>query len=84
MSARKPLKDGSQCSRILAYLVEGNTLQPLQALIKFHTLHLSQRIGELKRRQHGIKKRMVRVGTKTVAEYYLPARSHYRASKAVS
>ncbi len=62
----------TQKEAILAGLTRGERLTPLNALIRYHTMALSQRIGELKRDGHPIQSRMVTVGEKRVAEYYLP------------
>ncbi len=61
----------TQKEAILAGLQRGERLTPLNALIRYHTLALSQRVGELKRDGHAIESRMVTVGEKRVAEYYL-------------
>lgn len=73
---RASLKPGSQASRILAWLVDGRSITPLQAFTAFRCLTLSQRIGELKRRGHSISSRMVAVGKKHVAEYRLTRSRH--------
>ena len=66
----------SQKAAILAELQAGHRLTPLTALIRVHTLALSQRIGELKRDGHPIQSRMVELdGGKRVAEYWLDASS---------
>jgi hypothetical protein len=56
--------------QILRHLAKGKTLTPLEALAKFGTLRLSGRILELKAEGWPIKSRMVRVGSKYVAEYW--------------
>ena len=62
----------SQKSAILAALREGQRLTPLNALIRFHTLALSQRIGEIKRQGWPVQSRMIELeGGKRVAEYWL-------------
>lgn len=74
MTARAPLKAGSQCERILAHLSRGHALTPIQAVAKFGCLTLSQRVGELKDRGHRIRSKLVRVGAKKVARYWLECR----------
>ena len=61
----------TQKSAILEGLRRGEHLTPLNALIRYHTMALSQRIGELKRDGHPIQSRMVTIGEKRVAEYYI-------------
>jgi hypothetical protein len=76
LSARAPLKAGSQCDRLLAHLTRGRSITPLQALERFGCLTLSQRMGELRRRGHRIRSELVQVGSKRVARYSLEGRRH--------
>ena len=46
----------TQSRAILAYLKEGNTLNPLQALQLFGTMKLSTRVSELRRQGENIEK----------------------------
>lgn len=61
----------SQRIQILRLLAKGKSLTPLTALRLCGTLSLSQRIGELRRESWPIVSRMIRVGSKRVAEYRL-------------
>ena len=61
----------SQKQAILAELQAGRRLTPLSALIRVHTLALSQRCGELRRDGWPIQSRLVKVGEKHVSEYWL-------------
>jgi hypothetical protein len=70
--AKRCLNPSSQCSRILAHLVSGQTLTPLGALKKFGTLRLGARIYELRGRHHHIESAPIKVAGKTVAIYWMP------------
>jgi hypothetical protein len=59
----------SQNRRILAHLAAGNTLTPLQALLKFECLRLAARVYELRRAGHHIVASTIRKGGKAVACY---------------
>ncbi len=59
----------SQKSRIQAYLSQGKSLTPLQALKLFGTLRLGARILELRADGLKVVSRMIRVGDKRVARY---------------
>ncbi len=62
----------SQKNDILAALQQGQHLTPLNALIRVHTMSLSQRIGQLKRAGYPIQTKIVKIGpNKRVAEYWL-------------
>jgi hypothetical protein len=57
---------------ILQALIAGQRLTPLNALIRFHCLSLSQRIGELKREGNPIQSRTVKLdGGKRISEYFM-------------
>jgi hypothetical protein len=61
----------SQKAAILQALQDGQRLTPLNALIRFHCLSLSQRIGELRRDGHPIDSHMITLDAgKRVAEYF--------------
>ena len=62
----------SQGALILAYLEQGHTLTPLEALGRFNCFSLAQRVSELKRQGHPIIADMITVPSgKCVAEYRL-------------
>lgn len=63
----------SQADQILAWLQEGRTLTPLQALQEFGCLRLGARILDLKKRGYKIESKLVKVnGGARVAQYFLP------------
>lgn len=70
-------KTQTQNKEILAYLKEGNSLTPIEALNKFSTLRLGARIFELKKDGHNIKTEMIKLANnKRVAKYsYITAES---------
>ena len=73
-----PRRSRSQKARILAYLQEGYTLTPLEALNLFGTTKLATRVSELISEGEMIYKRPERVTTKDggsarVMQYYIPA-----------
>lgn len=69
----RALKPGGQCERILAHLVAGHSLTPMEALRRFGCLRLGGRIHELRRRLHPISTTMIETSDgKTVALYRLP------------
>lgn len=61
----------SQSAHILAYLREGHSLTPLEALNRFDCFRLGARIWDLKREGHDILTEMVEVNGKRVASYRL-------------
>lgn len=63
----------SQKAELLCALRDGEKLTPLNALIRYHTLALSQRMGELRRDGWAIKSEMIKVGEKHVAQYSMEA-----------
>lgn len=67
--SKHPLSPDSQSSKLLAHLVSGHTITPLQALSRFGVMALSQRIGFLKSRGHDIRSELVTVGKKRIARY---------------
>ncbi len=71
MSARGQIRDGSQEAAILAYLLTGAEITPLEALDKFGCLRLGARIYALRKDGVGIVSRRVREGRKAWAAYRL-------------
>lgn len=62
----------SQSAQILAYLKEGNSITPLEALQKFGCLRLAARISDLRADNHKIETKQHRTENgKTVAQYTL-------------
>lgn len=66
----------TQCARILAWLQEGKTITPLEALDHFGCNRLGARIWDLKGQGYAITSRLVKVlnrdgGTCRVAQYSL-------------
>ena len=62
----------SQKQRILEYLLEGNTITPLEALSKFGSFRLGARIADIKEMGYDVKSRYITVpGDKRVKQYYL-------------
>lgn len=69
--ARKSTKAG-QCAAILAYLREGNSLTPMDALEWFGCFRLAARVSDLRKQGHNITSEIVDVGEgKRVARYHL-------------
>ena len=62
----------TQEARIFDYLIEGNTLTPLEALEKFGCLRLGARIFDLRKKGINVQMRLVRKGNKNFAEYFIP------------
>lgn len=68
----RPLKDNSQCARILGHLTLGRKITALTALDKFGTLRLGARVLELRKRGHRIKSSMATLpNKKRIAVYSL-------------
>lgn len=61
----------TQEKAILLYLEAGNSITPLDALIKFGSLRLAARIYDLRANGYDIKVRKKKVGDCIVAEYYM-------------
>ena len=61
----------SQKKRILRYLLNGNSLTPLDALNLFGCFRLGARIGELRNEGHPVKMRLIEQNGKRFAEYYI-------------
>lgn len=61
----------SQCAKILAYLLDGNTVTPISALHNFGCFRLGARILELRKRGHAIRRDMVEHNGKRYAAYSL-------------
>lgn len=60
----------SQKKRILRYLLNGNSLTPLDALNLFGCFRLGARIWELRNEGYPVKMRLVEHNGKRFAEYY--------------
>jgi hypothetical protein len=60
----------TQNQQIIAYLMSGRTLTPLEALDRFGCLRLGARIWDLKKRGFDIKKETVESNGKHYASYY--------------
>jgi hypothetical protein len=62
----------SQKNRILEHLRQGHSITPLEALVRFGSLSLAQRIMDLKRDGHPIARRISKTNTgKHVAQYFI-------------
>ena len=61
----------SQCGNIYAFLADGGTLTPLEALAKFGTIALHSRAAELRDRGIPIKCELVEINGKRVGRYSL-------------
>jgi len=63
----------SQNSSILAYMLKGNRITPIEALNLFKCFRLTSRIYDLKKRGFDIKKQFVKVGSmnKKVMQYWI-------------
>ena len=62
----------TQEARIFDYLIEGNTLNPLEALEKFGCLRLGARIFDLRKKGLNVQMRLVRKDNKNFAQYFIP------------
>lgn len=60
----------SQKKRILRYLLNGNSLTPLDALNQFGCFRLGARIWELRNEGYPVQMRLVEHNGKRFAEYY--------------
>ncbi len=61
----------SQSDAILSYLKGGHSLTPLEALRRFGCMRLAARCADLRDAGYRVRSRMVRVGQKRVARYWL-------------
>lgn len=61
----------SQCAAILEHFKKGRSLTPLEALRRFGCLRLAARCADLREAGYRIRSRMVSVGDKKVARYWL-------------
>ena len=61
----------SQNKRIKAYLLKGNRLTSLDALLLFSCMRLGARIRELRKEGLNIQSRSIYKGQKRFAEYYI-------------
>ena len=50
----------SQKNRILAYLLQGNSITPLEALYKFNSFRLGARIAEIKAEGYEVQRELVK------------------------
>lgn len=67
-----PVSSASQKARILAYMMEGNSITPIDALNKFGSFRLGARIAELRAEGHQIESKWVLTPTgKRVKSYYI-------------
>lgn len=73
-TSRKPLQAGSQAEQILADLVSGKVIDPMQALKDYKCWRLSGRILDLRRRGHRIDTTIVTKRGKSYAAYTLRGR----------
>ena len=64
----------SQKKRILRYLLNGNSLTPLDALNQFGCFRLGARIWELRNEGYPVQMRLVEHNGKRFAEYYFSDR----------
>lgn len=64
----------SQKLEIQRALAKGDKLTPLLALNRFGCLSLSQRVGELKREGWPVKSKLIEIGGKRVAQYWINRR----------
>ena len=64
---------GSQSEQILAYLLAGNRLTPLDALRMFGSLRCGGRIFDLRKQGYDIRTEMVERNGKRFAEYWIEA-----------
>ena len=64
----------SQKKRILRYLLNGNSLTPLDALNLFGCFRLGARIWELRNEGYPVKMRLIEQNGKRFAEYYFSDR----------
>jgi hypothetical protein len=68
----RPLHADSQCSRLLGYMVHGNTITRAQAFSRFGVANLWQRIAELEKRGHRFgREPRVKVKGAYVTRYWL-------------
>jgi len=65
----------SQNNEILAYLVKGHSLTPMDALKKFGCFRLASRINDLRNEGHKIHRIMMDNNGKRYASYYLIKRA---------
>ncbi|MFN3925688.1 MAG: helix-turn-helix domain-containing protein [Pseudarthrobacter sp.] len=66
----------SQADRVLAALLEGKTITPLEALWSFGCYRLAARVHDLRRRGIPVMTELVRAPNGTrVARYYVPAQA---------
>ena len=62
----------SQKNRILAFLLQGNTITPLEALVKFGSFRLGARIYDLRQAGWNITSELIKtINESSVAQYKL-------------
>lgn len=67
-----PVSSNSQKAKILAYMIEGNSITPIDALNKFGSFRLGARIAELRAEGHQIESKWVITNTgKRVKSYFV-------------
>lgn len=67
-----PVSSASQKARILAYMMEGNSITPLEALERFQSFRLGARIADLKEDGWPIESKWVVTNTgKRVKSYFV-------------
>ena len=67
-----PVSSASQKARILAYMMEGNSITPLEALERFQSFRLGARIADLKEDGWPIESKWVITNTgKRVKSYFV-------------
>ena len=67
-----PVSSASQKARILAYMMEGNSITPLEALTRFNSMRLGARIADLKEDGWPIESKWVITNTgKRVKSYFI-------------
>lgn len=67
-----PSSSASQNARILAYLLEGNAITPIEALDLFGCFRLGARIGDIKEAGYAVKSEYVKLPNgKQVKKYHL-------------
>lgn len=72
MNTPNPNNNTSHKTLLLAHLMTGATITPLEALQRFNCLSCSQRLGDLRREGIPVKSRIITTPTgKRIKEYWL-------------
>lgn len=66
----------SQRIRILRYLLNGNSLTPLEALNLFGCFRLASRVNELRNDGYPVQMRMIEQNGKRFAQYYVDTQDY--------